>query len=50
MSAFAGKHSSVDSLMFARLVDFAEVILNMVQDWTDFTGGASKSSELQCRY
>lgn len=37
MPAFVGNHSFVDSLMFARLVYFADVIRNMVHDWTDFT-------------
>lgn len=34
MSAFVGIHSFVDSLMFARLVYFVDVIRNMAHDWT----------------
>lgn len=34
MSAFVGTHSFVDSLMFARLVYFVDVISNMAHDWT----------------
>lgn len=34
MSAFVGTHSFVDSLMFARLVYFVDVIRNMAHDWT----------------